>query len=271
HHIISDGVSEGILNREFFQLNKGEELGPLKLRYRDYSQWQDRMSDSGPLKQQEAYWLQHFQGQIPVLDLPLNYPRPQEQEFAGDIVAGRLGKEKTRLLNQVLKETDTTLFILLLTAYYVLLHKYTGQEDIIIGSIVAGRNHVDLENIVGLFVKTLGIRNYPAADKTFDDFLQEVKENTLMAFENQQYPFSRLLEILDLSKDRSRNPLFDAAFILRKIDRDPAQPGETGKLTPNTPGYINKTAKFDLTFEAFDVFDKDDKENDMIFTFQYRS
>ena len=259
HHIISDGVSYEILVKEFSALYEGEELPLLTLRYRDYADWEKRHAFSDRLKKQEDYWTGIFKGEIPVLNLPLNYSRPDVQDFAGDIVFFDLGQEIAGKINRLAKETKTTLFMVLLTMYYILLYKYTGQEDIIIGSINAGRNHVDLENVVGMFVKTLPLRNRPADDKSFDSLLQEVKINTLKAFENQDYPFSRLVKKLAVGAGGNRNPLFDAAFVLQSkmiltekrtfkllSERSPSSPS-----SPSSPyGYEIKTAKFDLTFEA---------------------
>jgi amino acid adenylation domain-containing protein len=266
HHIISDGTSGVILVYEFSRLYAGEELPGLTLRYRDYSEWQNKLSSSSQMEQQEEYWLNSFKTEIPVLDLSTDYPRPAVQEFAGDIIIFPLTKEMTQGLHQLVTETGTTLFIVLLTMYNVLLHKYTGQEDIVIGSIVSGRDHMELENVVGLFVKTLALRNYPAAGKVFSTFLQEVKDNALKALENQHYPFSRLVEKLNLKKDSSRNPLFDASFILQNsgvlfTGREEKEIGLKSTLIVHG----NTSVKFDLAFGAIEIEDR------MILTLQYRT
>ncbi len=256
HHIITDGISENICMREFFHLYTGKELPPLKLKYRDYSEWQNRLDSSGQLKYQEEYWLDTFDGEIPVLDLPNDYPRPAVQGFEGDIVGFALNRNVYEQINQLTKETGTTLFMVLLAMFNVLLHKYTGQEDIIVGSIVAGRNHIDLENVVGFFVKTLALRNSPSPDKSFDFFLEELKSNVLKAFENQMYPFSRLVKKLKLGEDRSRNPLFDAAFVLQNTGMSLAEEyeGDVG-LKLNQKQYKADTSLFDLNFQAIEAAD----------------
>ncbi|HLP59503.1 MAG TPA: condensation domain-containing protein, partial [Candidatus Deferrimicrobium sp.] len=265
HHIISDGVSQGILTNEFDLLYKGQDLPGLKLRYRDYAEWENKCSQAGYLKKQEEYWLQRFQGEIPTLNLPFSNPRPEVQDFTGDIIVFAIEKETSERIDQLVKETGSTLYIVLLAMYYVLLYKYTGQEDIVIGSILAGRNHVDIENVVGMFVKTLPLRNQPTGDKNFDTFLQEVKFNILKAFENQGYPFSHLVKKLDIGKNRNRNPLFDVAFILQtKMDTVEAEkPGVKLELKAASYGYEMKTAKFDLTFEA------SERSNGISCSFQY--
>jgi non-ribosomal peptide synthetase component F len=218
------------------------------------------------MNKHEEYWLNRFSTEIPVLDLPIDYPRPSVQEFEGDIIIFRLTKEITRALHQLVTESGSTLFIVLLTMFNVLLHKYSGQEDIVIGSIVAGRDHLELENVVGLFVKTLALRNYPEAHKTFNSFLQEVKYNTLNAIEYQHYPFNRLVEKLNLKKDPSRNPLFDTTFILQNSGMLLRERGEKGiGLKSALIGHGNMSVKFDLAFEAIEI------ENGMILTLQYRT
>lgn len=256
HHIITDGVSEHVYMQEFSRLFTGEELPGLKLRYRDYSEWQNSFEGSGQFKKQEEYWLDVFNGEIPVLDLPNDYPRPDIQCFDGDIVGFVLNKAICEQINRLTKETGTTLFIVLLAMFNVLLHKYTGREDIIIGSIIAGRNHVDLENIVGFFVKTLALRNYPTPNKSFNFFLEELKSNTLNAYENQMYPFSRLINKLKLGEDRSRNPLFDAALVLQNTNLSLSEkPGSDVGLTLSRQSYEIGTSLFDLNFQALEAKD----------------
>jgi len=271
HHIISDGVSELILYNDFGRLYEGEGLPPLKLRYQDYAKWLNHLIRSGKLKKQEDYWLDHFGGEIPMLNMPLDFPRPDLQGFTGAVVGFRLGNEKTQQLNQMAKDAGVTLFMLLLAIYNVLLHKYTGQEDIIVGSITAGRPHADLEDIVGFFAKTLPMRNYPAAHQSFDLFLEQVKNNTFEAFENQLYPFDQLVEKLKLPKHRSRNLLFDAAFLLLNLGS-----ASTSSTRESTAGrddlltvsrYRNEitTTMFDLYFQVLEARDE------LLCCFQYNT
>jgi len=267
HHIISDGMSEITLSHDFHGIYEGEELSALKLKYRDYSEWLDHLRCSGKIQKQEEYWLNCFKGEIPALNMPLDFPRPALQNFQGDLVHFRLGKEKIQQLNLMAKETGTTLFMILLAVYNVLLHKYTGQEDIVIGSIIAGRPHVDLEHIVGFFAKTLALRNRPAAHQPFDLFLEQLKNNTLEAFENQLYPFDQLIEKLKLVKNWSRNFLFDAAFLMLKVqnDRTPTAAGELkpeheDRLIPVLYGheysYEIPTTMFELYLQIFEIGDE---------------
>ncbi|NIM18279.1 MAG: amino acid adenylation domain-containing protein, partial [Candidatus Aminicenantes bacterium] len=194
HHIISDGTSMSILTREFVNLYKGAGLPILKLRYKDFSEWQNRRLGSGKLKRQEEYWLSHLSGELPILNMPFDYPRPTVQGFDGDRVHYQLEGQLTRDLNALAGETGTTLYMVLLAAYNLLVRGYTGQEDIIIGTPIAGRTHADLENVIGLFLETLAIRSYPRGERYFNHFLEEIKNTTLTAYENQDYPFRELIK-----------------------------------------------------------------------------
>jgi tyrocidine synthetase-3 len=253
HHIATDGAAELILIHEFSRLYAGEKLPGLRLNYKDYSQWQNNFQDTDSFKRQEQYWLNIYSGDIPVLNLPNDYPRPQVQSFQGSGVGFVLEEEIVKELYLIVKETGATLFMVLLAMYNVLLHKYTNQEDIIVGSIFAGRNHTDLENIVGFFAKTLALRNYPTPQKPFDLFLEELKQNTLKAFENQVYPFGQLVEKLKLSKDRTRNPLFDTLFVLQNTQMQMSSAGQSSNdvgITITPTKFEIQTTRFDIYFEA---------------------
>ncbi len=132
--------------------------------------------------------------------------------------------------------------MILLATYSILLSKYSGQEDVIVGTPIAGRTHADLEALLGMFVNTLAMRNYPASEKTFEEFLSEVKKNALQAYENQDYPFEELVEKLNIPRDRSRNPLFDTMFVLENLGAE-AQEDNTSSIAPD---YQQTIAKFDL-------------------------
>nr|WP_276540155.1 non-ribosomal peptide synthetase [Paenibacillus dendritiformis] len=245
HHIISDGASMGVFLREFAQLYEGAELPPLRIQYKDYAAWQQGEMQRERMSKQEAYWLDVFSGDIPVLDLPADYARPLVRSFTGNTFHFVIDQQRSEKLRQLAMQTGTTLYMVLLAAYTTLLSKYSGQEDIIVGTPVAGRTHAELDPIVGMFVNTLAIRNAPAGEKTFQEYVQEVRENTLRAYENQDYPFEELVGKLDVSRDVSRNPLFDTMFVLQNTEQSEVNiEGLTCKLYPNE----HNVAKFDLTF-----------------------
>lgn len=217
HHIISDGTSMAILVREIIDLYNGRELPELRIQYRDFSEWQNRMLHSQTIKKQEEYWLKRFEGEIPLLDMPYDYPRPAVKSFAGDKLDFVIGKELTSEANRLAREAGTTLYMVLMAVYNILLSRYSNQEDIVVGSPIAGRPHPDLENIIGMFVNALPMRNRVEADKSFVNFLHTVKENALEAYENQDYQFEMLVEKLNLEVKPGRGPIFDVAFVLQNM------------------------------------------------------
>jgi len=260
HHIITDGTSHDILTREFMTIYAGEELTSLRLQYKDYSEWQNSTNQKEAIKQQEEFWLKEFEGEIPVLNLPTDYKRPTVQSFEGDTVRFEIGRQQTRQLKKFALEENVTTYILMLAICYVLLSKLSGQEDIIVGTDVEGRTHADLDGIIGMFVNTLALRNSPGREKTFKEFLEEVRKRTIEAFENQEYPFENLVDRLGVIRDPSHNPLFDVMFTLQTISLS-STAGETSQRgKPELSGFPydfrNNTAKFDLLFEVIDPGDR---------------
>ncbi|MGB7605272.1 MAG: amino acid adenylation domain-containing protein, partial [Lutisporaceae bacterium] len=247
HHIISDGTSVSIIMGEFTKLYKGENLEELRVQYKDYSIWENKMLASEAMKEHEEYWTNMFSDEIPVLNLPTDYPRPSTQSFEGESIGFSLDKELIQKLKKISKAKVVTLYMILLSAYNIVLSKYSGQEDIIIGSAAAGRPHVDLHNMVGMFVNTLALRNYPKGKKKFDEFLQEVKKNALSAYENQDYQFDKLVEKLDIRRDLSRSALLDTIFVLQNTD---AKEIELENIRVREYEFKGKVSKFDMILEA---------------------
>ncbi|WP_010503429.1 non-ribosomal peptide synthetase, partial [Paenibacillus elgii] len=249
HHIISDGTSIGILIEEFVQLYEGAELSSLRIQYKDYAAWQQAEVQSERMSRQEAYWLDVFSGEIPVLDLPTDYARPAVRSFKGSTFEFVIGEQRREGLRQLAAQTGSTLYMVLLAAYTTLLAKYSGQEDVIVGTPIAGRPHADLGSMIGMFVGTLALRNYPSGEKTFDEYVQEVKEHALKAYENQDYPFEELVEKLSVKRDVSRNPLFDTMFVLQNTEQGELNiEGLKFKRYPNE----HTVSKFDLTLNAME-------------------
>ncbi len=244
HHIISDGVSRKILIDEFLSLYRGKHLEPLRLQYKDFAAWQNDLFESEEIKIKEKYWLEKFKGDIPVINLPTDFERPYIKNFVGNNISFKAGNELTLELKQLALKTGTTLYMVLLSAYKILLSRYSGQEDLIVGSPIAGRPHADLENIIGMFVNMIAIRSFPAGDKTFMDFLEEVSEDCLKAYENQEYQYEELVEKLSVKRDMSRNPLFDVSFTLQNLDIDVI---DTEGLKFEPYKFESSVSKFDLT------------------------
>ena len=262
HHIISDGVSMGVLVNEFVKLYEGEDLEGLRIQYKDYSEWQNRLLKSEEMKKQEQYWINRYEGEIPILNLPTDFARPTVQSFEGDNISFKLHRELTNGLRRIAKETGSTMYMILLSGVNILLSRYSGQEDIIVGSPIAGRPHVDLEKIIGMFVNTLAMRNYPEKGKSYKEFLKEVKENSLNAFENQDYQFEELVDKLNIHRDISRNPLFDVMFAMQNMNSGDIRIKD---LIFKEYKQELKVAKFDLSFTASEV------EEEILLNIQYSS
>ena len=249
HHIISDGVSMGILVNEFKKLFKGEPLPPLSLQYKDFTLWQNKLFEAGEIEKQETYWLTRFKETLPSLNLPTDYPRPPFQGFLGEMIHFQADTQLAEQLSDLARETGTTLFMVLLAAYNVLLFHYTGQEDIVVGSPIAGRVHPDLESVIGMFANTLALRNYPRHQTSFRHFLEDVKQNTLKDYENQDYQFDMLVDRLQLKRQSGRNPLFDTVFALQNVYAPDIEAAEL-KVTPYK--YRHQTTHFDIFLEGIE-------------------
>jgi surfactin family lipopeptide synthetase A len=247
HHIVCDGVAFDTIARDISKLYAGESLPGLRIQYKDYAFWQLETMKSEKSRNKEKYWMEKLSGEIPVLNLFSDYPRPPVQSFAGSNFTSKIEKQLSGKIKALAGKKGATLYMTLLAVYNVLLSIYTGQEDIIVGTPTAGRQHADLKDILGMFVNMLTMRNYPSGEKTFDQFLQEVKENALNVYQNQDYQFEELVAKLDLRRDLSRNPLFDTVFALQNINiREIRLPG----LQVNKYNFDERTAKYDIILYA---------------------
>ncbi|HLP62596.1 MAG TPA: amino acid adenylation domain-containing protein, partial [Candidatus Deferrimicrobium sp.] len=253
HHIISDGISHQVLREDFTALYEGKELPILWLQYKDFSQWQNEKKEKERFTYQEEYWLKEFAGELPVLDLPADYPRPLMQSFEGNSLVFEIPVADTQGLKTMAQQEGATLFMVLAAVLNILLAKLSGHEDIIIGVPVAGRRHVDLEKIIGMFVNTLALRNYPSGEKSFPGFLNELKNRTLDAFENQDYQFEDLVEKVVTNRDMSRNPLFDVMFMVENINRIQNESLAEPLSNQEEDGDMIKIAKFDLEINAWEA------------------
>ncbi|MBW7477832.1 AMP-binding protein, partial [Paenibacillus oenotherae] len=250
HHLISDGVSMQVLVDEFSRLYKGADLPALPIQYKDYAVWQQKLLQGAEMRKQEAYWLQTFSGEVSVLNLPTDYPRPKVQRFEGEAIRFHADKKLTDRLQAIGAEHGATLYMVLLAAFTIMLSRYSGQEDVIVGTPIAGRKHGDIESLIGMFVGTLALRNFPNKELPFRTYLQDVKERTLGAFEHPDYPFEELVEKLDIRRDLSRNPLFDVMFALQNMDVT-QENIEQLLFKPYEGG--STVAKFDLTLNGVET------------------
>lgn len=248
HHIISDGVTYDILVKEFLGLYMDEELPDIELHYKDYSEWQKSSEHKKTQKTQEDYWIKMFAGGIPELPLPLDYDRPLLRSWEGSKLYFEIGSDDTRGLKTLAKKFDATMFMMLLACFNILLSRISGREDVVIGVPAAGRSHADLNGIIGMFVNTLALRNRPVSSRTFSEFIAELRDNTLEAFENQDYQFDELVKKLGLTKDSSRNPIFDVVFAFQSFKG--AGAGIRTTVDENHPSFI---PGFNLAISHFDL------------------
>ena len=250
HHMISDGTTIGILIRDLAQIYQGVFLPPLKIQYKDYANWQREYLQTEKAKEQEDYWVDLYQPEVPLLNLFLDYKRPAVQQFDGDQITFKIPHSLSVGLNNLASKHGATLYIILMAAYTIMFHKYTQQEDIVVGSPVAGRGKTEFEETTGLFINMLPFRNYPRKDCTIQEYIDQVKEQVFYGFDHQNVQMENIIRRIHLQRDLSRNPMFDVALILQNtasIDL------EIEGVRLKSEKYPNKIAKYDLTLEVAQV------------------
>ena len=258
HHIVSDGWSTGILIKELsilyqaYREGKPSPLPELSIQYADFAYWQRQYFTENILEKQLNYWKHQLAGIPPLLELPTDYPRPPLQTFRGGNVPVEIGVELTNKLKQLSQISAATLFMTLLAAFTVLLSRYSGQKDIVVGSPIANRNREEIEALIGFFVNTLVLRTQLEDNPSFEDLLKQVRQVALEAYSYQDVPFERLVEALQPERNLSHSPLFQVMFVLQNAPMGPLElPGL--KMSPlETEGTI---AKFDLTLSLEETED----------------
>ncbi|WP_027248867.1 non-ribosomal peptide synthetase [Planktothrix agardhii] len=250
HHIVSDGWSMGVFLQELTDLynayiqNQPSSLKPLPIQYGDYTLWQKQWLQGDILQRQLDYWQKQLADAPALLSLPTDRPRPAVQSFAGGHLPFTLSWELSQKLSQLTQEQGVTLFMTLLTAFDVLLYRYTEQEDILIGTPIANRNRSELEGLIGFFVNTLVLRTDLSGNPSFNELLIRVREMAMDAYTHQDLPFEMLVEVLQPERDLSHAPLFQVDFLLQN---EPLSQLELIGLTASPLLTENATAKFDLT------------------------
>src|SRR6185369_15908335 len=249
HHVASDGWSMGVLFRELstlynaFSEGRPSPLAELPVQYADYAAWQRQYLQGEVFDQQLNYWKEHLGGAPGLLELPTDRPRPAVQTYKGAGENFRLPKELTLALKQLSQREGVTLFMTLLAAFQVLLSRYSGQEDIVVGSPIAGRNRKETEGLIGLFVNTLALRADLSGEPTFRQVLAGVRKACLGAYAHQDIPFERLVEELRPERSLSYQPLFQVMFHLHEAEREQVV---LNGLTQHGVNAKSETAKFDL-------------------------
>ena len=248
HHIISDGWSMGVFNRELgvlyeaFANSQPSPLPELPIQYADFAVWQREWLQGEVLEKQLSYWKEQLAGLSP-LQLPTDHPRPAIQTFNGATQELRVSSETTKGLRGLCREGDVTLFMTFLAGFEVLLSRYSGQEDIVVGSPIANRNREEIEGLIGFFVNMLVMRVNLGGDPTVLELLERVKEVSLGAYGHQDLPFEKLVEELQPERDMSRNPLVQVVFVLQNA---PGERVEMKGLALRFVSWVEIKPRFDL-------------------------
>ena len=245
HHIIFDGSSAEIFLRDLQQAIAGEQLSPLSVQNKDYAYWQQ--SHEALFSESKRFWKEQFEGEIPQLELATDRPRKAVKGNRGAVVQQGLPQKAISQLKAYSAAHGGTLFMGLTTLLNAFLHRMSNQQDIVIGTPVAGREHPQLAGQIGTFVNTLALRNQLSPTESFSVLFQRVKESTLAAYKHQSYPFDKLVDELDLRRDQSRNPLFDVMLALNNYQEYKSARGVKGESMPGASALV-RTAPFDLTF-----------------------
>ncbi|MTE14117.1 condensation domain-containing protein [Nocardia aurantiaca] len=280
HHCVTDGQTPGILAREIPVLyaarreGRTAELEPLPIRYRDYARWHRELLDSGALDHELEYWVHMLRG-APKLRLPTDFPRPARKTFAGELEPFTVSATLLAAARTVAKRESVSLFVVLLSAFYLLLARRSGQRDLVVGTPATGRTRRELEGLIGFFNSTVALRANLSGPATLGDLLERVRGIVLGALENQQIPFERVVNALDDQRDMSRTPIFDVLYVHQDLTG-------TGSVNPLGGGAMEffdsehsihnafgglppGTAKFDLSLITYDRSD----DHDMLACFEY--
>jgi natural product biosynthesis luciferase-like monooxygenase protein/amino acid adenylation domain-containing protein len=255
HHVACDGWSLGVFHRELSLLYTAfaEELPSAlpapEFKFADFSNWQRQWLRGPILDEQLRYWKQQLDGAPAALEVPADRPRPPIQTYSGAVRHFTLPAELSESLVQLSQKEGVTLFMLLLAAFQTLLHRYSGQEDVLVGSPIAGRTRVETENLIGVFLNMLVLRGDLSGDPTFRELLKRVRKTALEAYGHQDVPFEKLVDALQPQRDLSRSPLIQVMFVLHN---QPVHPLELVGLSVEPVTLHNGTAKFDLTLSLED-------------------
>ncbi len=254
HHIISDGTSLSILVTELCKMYSNQVLPEINIDYKDYAVWETKNLKTEYFRDAEKYWLNQFSDEIPVLNLPTN-PRPAIKSYDGDKVYFNVDKALSTKIYNLSNRFNASPYMILLSAYYILLSKYCGQNDLVVGTPVANRNFDELKNIIGMFVNSLPIRMSLDNTMSYSTFLNEVKNKCLNCYNYGSYPFDELVNKLHVSRDASRTPLFDTMFIYQTNGYTSASfdGKNVNYFIPNS-----HTSKFDLSLEVIPNHNKFD-------------
>lgn len=265
HHIVCDGIAIDVLKKELANIYYGAEATELPIQYKDFSEWQNTAAFRQHLEAQKAFWLEQFNTPAPKLNMPVDFTRNKFDTPKGDHFVETLQPALSASVKKLVKSTNSTLFSHLLSAAYIVLSKYSAVEDVVIGTGTSGRNFQNLDYIIGNFVNTVALRSFPAKEKSYQQFQQEVKQTISAALENQDYQYDELINQLPYNQGKEDKDLFSVAVTLvtdslvEQAD-DPAK-----RLFKRYVEYFDKTSKFDLDINAVE------KGNDITIVIEYSS
>ena len=263
HHIASDGWSMGVIFSELKSLyaafieGKPSPLPELPIQYADYAAWQRQWLQGEVLEKQLSFWMKQLEGAPDLLELPTDRPRPPMQSYRGAVLRRELPPALVAALKELSRTESATLFMTLLAAFQILLHRYTGSDDIVVGSPMAGRNRTEVENLIGFFINAVALRGDLSGDPTFRAFLSRARETSLAAFAHQDLPFEKLVEALKSQRDASHSPLFQVLFVLQNA---PAETAQLKNLEVTSRLLHTGTSKFDLTLSIRELGEALDAE-----------
>ncbi len=258
HHIISDGWSAGILINELSELytskieRREPKLPKLEIQYADYSNWQ-REFLADKILDEVNYWKNDLEGDLPVLNLPFDHPRKTRQTFNGAVETSFINQEESVLISDLCKKSGITAYMLMMAAFKLLIYKYSGSKDIILGTPVANRNNLATENLIGFFVNTLIIRSKINPSDTFIDLLNQTRQKIIEAFDHQNIPFEKIVEEIQPERSLNHSPIFQIAFVFQNYSMNDITIKD---LEIEQIELSNTTAKYDLTLTIAAVSDK---------------
>lgn len=260
HHIVVDGHSLSIIIKDLAAIYNNDQLSDLKIQYKDFSVWQKKLLNDDAFGRQKEYWLETYSDEVPLLNFPYDYKRPVEKSIKGSHFSFSINSYTVNRLKSIAIDNNSTLFMMIFAAYVILLHKYTSQEDIIVGVPYIGRPNYELNDVVGMFVNTLPIRNRISGKEKIIDFLVMCSENCKKSYENGDYPFDELVTSLKIQRDINRNPLFDTLFTLRNFSIDKI---EFCDFSMESIFLDSGISKFDFSFDA------EEKKDGLYFIVEY--
>ena len=248
HHIIFDGVSFSLFLNNLFRIYQKKKINEPEIQYKDYVNW-EKNAKKEKFERQAQYWLQQYKDDVPIINLPVDFTRPSLIDHRGEKLEFTIDKELTIKLKKFAKQENISLFALLFAGYNILLSKYSGQEDIVVGVPVAGRNHDQIQSVMGMFVNNLAIRSYPKGNLTVRNFLNQIQSSYMQGLSNMEYPFEILVEELGQKRDVSRNSIFDTMFIFQNMEF-PKHQDENISIEHFffDPGF----SKYDISLEVLD-------------------